>query len=766
MLPQGPTTRREDADLLSGKARFVADDLPPGCLVATFVRSTVAHAVIRGVDLDEARAAPGVIAAFAAGDLGLPPLPEGMLPPAKPRPALARPCLATDRVRFVGEAVAVVVAERLELAVDAAEAVTLDLEVLDAVVDAEEAASSPTLLFPEHGSNLVLDFPPDADAGVDTAPVVVRATFVNQRVAPVPLETNAVLAVPGGDWDLEVRLSTQAPFRARDALAGALGLAPEAVRVIAPAVGGGFGAKGGLYPEEVVVAAAALRLGRPVVWQETRSENLLAMTHGRAQTQHVELAAGADGVLVGLRTRTVTNVGAYPWRGVISTRTSRNMASGVYRLPRIEQRSQAVVTNTTPLGPYRGAGRPEAAALIERAMDLLAAELKLDPAEIRRRNFVPPEAFPYTTATGAVYDTGEYAEVLDRVLELGRYQEARAEQAARRRAGDTMAMGVGLSTFVEVSGGGWEFGAVRVERDGSVTVLSGGSPHGQGHETTFAQVAARLLQVPLEAVRVRHSDTAVVPRGFGTFGSRSAQMAGSAIHNAGEAVLSQARDLAAELLEAAPEDVVLADGKLAVAGVPSRSLSWADLAVAAADRDGALAAEADFAAVDGGTYPFGAHLAVVDVDTETGLVRLRRLAAVDDCGRVLNPVLVEGQVHGGLAQGVGQALFEGVVYDQDGTPLTGNLITYGIPGPADLPSWDVAKTETPTPRNPLGAKGVGEAGTVGSTVAVQNAVIDALRPFGVRHLDLPLSPQRVWEALRAERRGPSAPGREPGSGLP
>ena len=750
-----PAQRREDVPLITGSARYVADLPVDGCLSAVFVRSPITHGRLTGIDTDDARSAPGVVDVCVARDLGLPPIPETVFPPLSPRAQFSWPPLATDTIRFAGEAFAVVVAESLPAAVDAAELVVANIDPLNAVVDPLDAmADGAPLLFPAHGSNLVIDVPPGEQNALEGAEVVIRSQFRNQRVAPVPLETNAILALLAGEG-LEVFASTQVPFRLRDGLCAALGMDPSTVRVIAPAVGGGFGAKGGVYPEHLVVAALARRLNRPVRWVQERSENLMAMTHGRGQVQEVELGARRDGTLVGLRARTISEAGAYPWRVGIPTRTTRLMAGGVYRVPRVQVHTQAVVTNTTPVGPYRGAGRPEAAAMMERAMDMLAAELDLDPAELRRRNFIRAGEFPYRTASGAVYDTGDYEHALDEALKLADYEALRREQAERRARHDPIALGIGLSTFVEVSGGGWEHGTVRVNSDGSVTVTTGSSPHGQGHETAFAQIASSALGVPYEAVRVLHSDTAVVARGVGTFGSRSGQMGGSAIFNAANEVVSLARLLAAHLLEASPQDVDLTEGGLAVRGDPSTRLSWAELSAAAADPvrrppgfPGNLAAEADVTAVEGGTYPFGAHVAVVDVDTETGRVTLRRFVAVDDCGSIINPMIVEGQVHGGLAQGVAQALFEEVRYDADGNPVTVSLAEYAMPSAADLPSWLIGQTVTPTDRNALGIKGVGESGTVGSAVAVQNAVVDALRPWGVTHLDMPATPQRVWEALR------------------
>jgi len=780
-------SRVEDPELLRGRRPFVADLSTAGVLHARFVRSSAAHASIRNLDVAPARRADGVVAVFTAADLDLPGL--GEFPPPPPgsdRAHLRRPVLARERVRFVGEAIAVVVATSEAAAADAAELVEVDLDPLPALVDplAAVGADAP-LLFPEAGTNVVIDLGAPGPAGTaGTGPGVqasrspwyagshplgeaagaarddagghtIRARFHNQRVAPVPLEPSGVLARPGAGGRLTVWTSTQAPFGVRAGLCGALGLSEDEVRVIAPAVGGGFGAKGGLSPEQVVVAAAALALGRPVRWVETRSENLVAMAHGRGQVQDVELTAGADGTFRRLRAHTVTDVGAYPWRGGIPTRTARLMANGPYRLPALEVRSLAVVTNTTPVGPYRGAGRPEATSMLERAVDLMAAELGMDPVELRRRNLLRPEEFPYETATGASYDSGDYAAALDAAVDLVGYDELRATQRSRRRAGDPNALGIGVACFCEISGSGSEYGAVRVGTDGAVTVTTGASPHGQGHETTLAQVVAEVLGVGLADVRVVHSDTAAVPRGVGTFGSRSGQLAGSAAHRSAEEVLTTARDLAARLLEADPADIVADGGRLSVAGVPARGLGWAELAREADAAGVTLAAEDDFAQA-GGTYPFGTHVAVVEVDTETGRVALRRLVAVDDCGTVVNPIIVAGQVHGGLAQGVAQALFEAVSYDAEGNPLTATLIDYLVPSAADLPSFELGETVTPSPRNPLGVKGIGESGSVGATAAVQLAVLDALRPFGVVHLDPPYSPERVWTALVEARRPPAS----------
>ena len=743
--------RREDPALLTGAAGFMADVVVPGMLHAAFVRSYAAHGVLRDVDLTEAKERPGVVAAYVAADLGLPDIPEWPRAEGPPRPELARPCLARDRVRYVGEPVAVVVARTAADAADAVEQVVVDIEPLPAVVD-PMAAMEPgaPVLFEAFGSNVVLELHPDDPfpgerGALEGAEVVARARFVNNRVAPVPMEPNGILAQPAPDGRLDCLVSCQAPFAVRAGIARALGRDEASVRVHTPAVGGGFGAKGGVYPEHLVIAAVADRLGAPVRHVETRSENLVAMSHGRGQVQEIALGARRDGTVVGLEARTVTDVGAYCWRGAIPFRTARLMATGPYRIPRLSLTSLGVVTTTTPIGPYRGAGRPEAAAMLERAMDLLADELGMDPVEVRRRNLLRPDELPIRTHTGAHYDSGDYARALDHVLELAGLDDLRAEQAARRAARGPRQLGVGVSTFVEISGAGAEYGAVALQADGTVVLATGASPHGQGHETTLAQVVSDVFDVPMTQVVVVHSDTDRVARGTGTFGSRTGQLAGSAAHRAAEAVVELARRRAADLLEAAPEDVVAVPGGLSVAGVPARGLTWGELAAAAPS--GELRAEDDFAQ-EHGTYPFGAHLAVVAVDVETGRVTLERLVAVDDCGTVVNPMIVAGQVHGGLAQGAAQALFEEVRFDATGNPSTATLADYGMPSAAELPSFELGETVTPSPRNPLGMKGVGESGSVGATAAIQNAVVDALRPYGVRHVDMPLTAERVWRAIR------------------
>ena len=753
-----PALRSEDPRFLRGEGRYL-DNLPiDGALRAMFVRSMMPHARLGAVDVGAARTMPGVAAVFTANDLSIPALPpsgnvEGVVESAELEHAFSRDVLARDVVRFVGEPVAVVLAETAAHAEDAAEAVLVEYDPLPVVIGPEEAiADDAPLLWPRLGSNVAERFEvrwdDDVLAGAD---VVVRERFVNQRLAPVPMETDAVAVVPDGQGGFTVWASTQVPFDIRDDLAELLGVPKERVRTIAPDVGGGFGAKLQIYPEFRVVAAVAARLGRPVRWAETRSESMVGLTHGRAQVQLVEIGARRDGTIVGLRADVIADMGAYPIAAFLPT-TTQEMLTGVYAIRDVACRGRAVVTNATPIGPYRGAGRPEATALIERAIDLVAAELAMDPVDVRRRNLIPVDAFPYETASGEDYDVGDYGRAFDAALRIAGYDDLRAEQRARRDRGDSVELGIGLSTYVEVTSfSSKEFAAVEVHDDGSVTVMTGTSPHGQGHETAFAQLASGILGVAFDDVRVTHSDTGQVRRGAGTWGSRSLQAGGSSVAERSGEVADKARTLAAHLLEVDVADLgEPTDGRFSVAGAPERSITWAELAQAASDparlpagMDDGLRAEGVYRE-PGSTFPFGAHVAVVEVDTQTGDVRLVRHIAVDDCGRILNPVLVEGQVHGGLAQGIAQALYEQVLYDEAGNPVTGTLTTYGIPSAAEFPWFETERTETPTPLNPLGAKGIGEAATIGSTPAVQNAVIDALAPFGVRHLDMPFTPERVW----------------------
>ncbi|MDA8047125.1 MAG: xanthine dehydrogenase family protein molybdopterin-binding subunit [Actinomycetota bacterium] len=769
----GTQVRRvEDPDLLAGRGTYVGNLRVPGLLSAVFVRSPLAHARIEGIDKSEALQYPGVVDVLTADDLGVAPFHGFMVL----NEACARPPLATEKVRFVGEPVALVVATTEAQAMDAAEAVVVDYDPLPAAPGMKEAvADGAPLQFEQVGSNVVAGMAGAGGDGLAGAAHVVRAQLENQRIAVVPMEGDAIAAVPGGcgagpEYDryrMTVYVSTQMPHGFARTACRILGYAAEELRVVAPHVGGGFGAKAGAAAEHVCVVAAARHLGRPVRWVQTRSENMVAMPHGRGQMQWIEMGFDTDHRLTGMHCRVLGDAGAYAgFGGALAIGPTRTMAQGVYAFPTIRYDVAAVVTNTTPMGAFRGAGRPEAAEFLERMMDIAAAELGVDPVELRRRNLLDPFDGTFTTVMGTPYDNGDYQRALDAALAVAGYDRLRAEQAERRATGDRWQLGIGVGVYVEITagGGGEEFGAVEIHRDGTATIRVGTSAHGQGHATTFAMIVSDRLGIAIEDIRFVQSDTAAVPRGGGTGGSRSLQVGGSAVLAATEQVLERARQLAATELEASADDIVVHDdGRLGVAGVPSRTVSWSDLARAAAGSgDGSgLAAEVDFK-VEGATFPFGAHVALVEVDTETGRVRPIRHVAVDDCGRIVNPLLVAGQQHGGIAQGMSQALWEEVVFDEGGNPLTANLADYAMPSAAELPSLEASNTETPTYRNPLGAKGIGESGTIGSTPSVHNAVVDAVSHLGVRHIPMPCTPERVWRAIReAAERGPVTPWSEP-----
>jgi carbon-monoxide dehydrogenase large subunit len=566
------------------------------------------------------------------------------------------------------------------------------------------------------------------------------------------MEPNGCIAIPEGD-SMTFYASTQTAHGLRDALAPNLGFEPENLRVIAPWVGGGFGPKAGLYIEHVLCGKAAQELARPVRWTEQRGENMVAMAQGRAMVMNAELGVNNDGSIVGLRARVVADGGAYPALGAILPMLTMQLSQAVYDIPAIDFFAQSVVTNTTFIGPYRGAGRPEATQMVERILDKAAHSIGMDPAELRRKNYIQPDAFPLTTLVGSNYDSGEYERALDAVLEASGYSELRAEQARRREADDPTLLGIGVSSYVEVTapiGLHVEYGSCEINDDGSATIKVGTSSHGQGHDTAFSMLVTEILGIPMDQVNHVDADTEDVPRGAGTLGSRSLQTAGSAVYEASKVVLDKGKQLAANLLEASVDDIVVGEGALQVAGVPAKSVSWTELAAAAAEQniEGGLAHELDFDGSDA-TYPFGSHVAVVEIDRETGRVDLIRHIAVDDCGTILNPMLVNGQQHGGIAQGIGQALWEHVRYDEDANPVTASLMDYLMPSAAEFPSFEVSNTETASPRNPLGAKGIGESGTIGSTPAVHNAVCDALVHLGVEHVDMPCSPQTVWNALQS-----------------
>lgn len=753
-----PVLRKEDPGILEGKTQYYDDLAVAGLLHTAFVRSTVAHATLTGIDTSDAAAMPGVVGVFTAADFDLPTVHGFIMLPT----TMNRPPLAQEKVRFVGDIVAMVVAESKAQAMDAAEAVIVDYDELPVLATVASAlAEGAPLIHEAQGSNVANAMGTGPVEGVlDDADHIVHEVIVNQRVAPVPMEPGGIVAIPGEpDGGLSIWVSSQGPHGVRDEIAMLLGLDPATIHARNAAVGGGFGAKQGMVVEHLLVAKAALVLGRPVKWAETRSENMVSMWHGRGMVHDVQLGLKRDGTITGLKVFTNAEAGSYAAIGAFLPFFTQMMAANVYVVPKVEFNWQAVLTNSTPVAAYRGAGRPEAIHMMERVLDIAADDLGIDPVAIRRMNFIQPDAFPYmpNTGLGATYDTGEYEKALDAALEYSGYDALRAEQQARRQSGDRMLMGIGVSSYLEISAPmvlTQEFGSVEIEDDGTVTARVGTSAHGQGHETAFSQIVASTLGVPFENVRVLHSDTDEVPRGGGTGGSRSGQIGGSALLVASQEVLAQAKRLAAHLLEANPDDIVLGDNGLEVAGVPASKLAWADLAAAVKDpakRPEGLAErlqhELDFQA-GGSSFPFGSHVAVVEIDSETGRVELVRHIAVDDCGTIINPLIVGGQQHGGIAQGVAQVLWEQVQYDEDGNPITANLMDYAMPSAAELPSYETYNTVTPTPLNPLGAKGIGESATLGSTPAVHNAIIDALSHRGVRHIDMPCTAERVWRALQ------------------
>jgi carbon-monoxide dehydrogenase large subunit len=764
--------RTEDPRLLTAGGVYVDDLREPdlqGAARATFVRSVVAHARITGIDTSAALEQPGVVAVLTAADMNdIPPPPPAAEPDPDAPPAeapmplggkYAEPLLAIDTVRFVGEPIAIVLTDSTYQGEDAAELVSVDYDVLPAVPSIEAALGDETHLFPDAGTNVCTQGGGDTsdDSVFDGLDVVVEGDVVNQRVAALPMEGRATAAV-FKNGKLTVWTSTQNAQIARLILTS-IGLPPDAIRVVAPDVGGGFGAKIGVDREAIVVAWAAKHTGRPVRWVETRYENLTAMTQGRAQVHHIKIGGTRDGQIKAYRIEIVQDTGAYPRMSGFLPSLTVLMSPGVYDIPHVQAKYKVVVTNGTPIAAYRGAGRPEAAATIERAVDWFAAEAGLDPVDVRRRNFIKNEQFPFVTKTGAPYDSGDYEGVLDKVLKQSGYEQLRAEQRKRRDDGDVKQLGIGLASYVEITAadaGAGETARIDVHDDGTATVYTGSSSHGQGHHTAFAMLVQDELGIPMDRVEVIHGDTDLIPEGVGTYASRSLQLGGSAVHKAAIEVKDEAAKRAANLFEASEQDVVLdkESGRWHIAGDPDKSLSWAQVAEAADEKT--LTANVRFTA-DRPTFPFGAQLSLVEVDTETGKVTLVRHVTADDAGPVLNPVLLEGQRHGGIAQGAAQALVEEIRYDADGNPLTSTLADYGAITAAELPSFELVTSETPTDVNPLGVKGIGEAGTIGATPAVQNAVIDALAHLGVRHVDMPTTPERVWTAIqkaaKAEKAG-------------
>ncbi len=748
--------RKEDPSLLLGTDLYYDDMDVPGVGFVHFLRSPFAHARITSIDTSFAVDQPGVRGVWTAENLEMKPF----LGFPMFDPVFARPPLAVGKVRFVGDIVAVVVADTRGQAVDAAEQIDVDYDPLDAVTDQEAAlAEGAPILFEDHGSNVVFE----TNNGVEDDPVanaerVVEARVHSQRLAGVPMEPNGCLVVPGDDGHLTVWIPSQNAIAVRDAIVGQLDLDPANVRVAAPVVGGGFGSKAGAYTEFMITTKLAQVLGQPVKWTEVRSENMVAMAQGRDMVLTARLGITNDGVITGLDMHANAATGAYPAVGGFLTFFTQLMCQGPYKIPELRYRAVSAATNNTHIAAYRGAGRPEATQLLERVMDLAAAELGIDPIEIRRKNLLTPDMFPLTTHGGSNYDNGEYLVALDRAMEEIGYEERRAEQAARRASGDPRQLGIGVCSYVEITaptGLHVEYGRVDVHPDGTATAKVGTSSHGQGHDTAFSMLVSDVLGIPMENVTLHQSDTDLVPKGSGTMGSRSLQAGGSAVFVAAEKVMEKAKQLAAHMLEAAETDIVKSDGGLQVAGVPASAIGWGDLAAAANDEsklpegmEPGLFFEHDFDGQDA-TFPFGTHISLVEVDTDTGETTMLRHVAVDDCGKILNPMMVTGQQHGGIAQGIAQALFEGVEYDEYGTPITSNLMDYAIPSAAELINFETHNTETPTPRNPLGAKGIGESGTIGSTSAIHNAVIDAVSHLGVKHIDMPLSAQKVWKAIQS-----------------
>jgi len=798
--------RTEDPRLIKGLAHYVDDIKLPDTLHVTFVRSIYAHARLAGVDVSEAAKAPGVVAVYTGRDVAGA---VGPVPCASTLPGTQAPehkVLATDKVYFVGHPIACVVATDAYAARDAADLVVVDYEELTVFVDPVAATGGGAAiheLFPDNVAYKLTAGEGDIEAAFAAADRRLTQRVLNQRLAPVAMEPRGVLArYLAGEGELTVWTSTQIPHLVRTQLALMLGVAENRVRVIAPEVGGGFGSKLNVYAEEALLGWIAIKLGRPVKWIESRRENMQATIHGRGQVGEIEIGCREDGTVTGLRYTVYADLGAYYQllTPAIPTLTGL-MLSGCYKIPAIQINVTGVFTNKMATDAYRGAGRPEATYVVERAMDLVAAELGIDPVEVRRRNFPAPSEFPFKTATGLSYDSGDYEATLSKALANVGYEELRAEQ--RRARAEGRLVGIGVSTYVEIcamgpsqamAAGGWESATVRIEPTCKVTVLTGASPHGQGQETSFAQLVGDELGVDINDVTVIHGDTSIVQYGIGTFGSRATAVGGAAVYFCVQKLKEKATKIAAHLLGASAEDVVFANGRFSLKSARRKTADAADAAdptevsapvlpagqdpasvlptpdtesaASVALQDVALAAHhakklppdtepglsaTHFFEPKNFTFPFGAHIAVVEVDAETGEISLRRYVAVDDCGRVINPMLVDGQVQGGIVQAIGQALYEEVVYDEQGQLATGTLMDYAVPRASMIPWLELDRTETPTDVNPMGVKGAGEAGTIGATPAIVNAVVDALSPFGVRHLDMPIRPETVWRTLDGRR---------------
>jgi carbon-monoxide dehydrogenase large subunit len=771
--------RREDPRLIQGRGTYVDDLKVTGMRHLAFKRSDIAHGKITSIDTSAAAKMDGVEAVYTGADIAkvLGPMPIGTPFPSPPHYAVA-----IDTVRYAGEPVAVVVASDRYTARDAADAIVISYDSLPAVIDPELAMTGqPAVIHPDFANNLAVALVPSGtgvaadlssvdntavDKAFADAEVVVSQRMMNHRLVPNAMEPRGVLAhwEPGKET-MTIWSSTQNPHILKTMIAAMNGLGQHQVRAIAPEVGGGFGAKINIYGEEYVCSVVSKMLGLPVKWIEDRTEAFVATTHGRDIIGYIDVAARNDGKVLGLKMRLIADIGAYNMllTAAIPTLTML-MANGTYDIPAIRTTLTEVFTNKTPTDAYRGAGRPEATYFLERAMDMLAAELQIDPAEVRRRNFIRSDQFPYQTQMGAVYDSGDYAKALDAALAAANWDALKAERDAMRK--DGRLVGLGLAMYVEVCGlgpssslptGGWEHGQVTIERDGRITATTGASPHGQGNETTFAQMLADQFSVPIEHITILHGDTGIVKQGIGTFGSRSQAVAGTALHLAGGKVKKKMAQFAAAMLEASEDDIVFENGMIGVKGAPASAKPFAAVAGYAyvpvplpPGLEPGLSDEAFFEPANN-TYPFGCHISMLEIDRETGEPKLLKLVAVDDAGNLINPLIVEGQIHGGLAQGIGQAMIEEAVYNADGQLMTGSFMDYAMPRAADFPRFELVSTVTPTPSNPLGAKGVGEAGTLGSTPCIVSAAVDALSEFGVRHIDMMLRPEKLWRIIQGGR---------------
>ena len=775
--------RREDPRLIQGRGTYVDDIKITGMLHLAFKRCDIAHGKITSIDTSAAEKMDGVEAVYTGADIAkvLGPMPIGTPFPSPPHHAVA-----FDVVRYAGEPVAVVVASDRYLARDAADAIVVSYDPLPVVVDPEAAMEGkPGVIHKDFPNNLAVALVPSGtgvapdyskidntavDKAFADAEVTISQRMVNHRLVPNAMEPRGVLAhwEPGKDT-MTIWSSTQNPHILKTMIAAMNGIGQHQVRAIAPEVGGGFGAKINIYAEEYVCSVVSKKLGLPIKWIEDRSEAFVATTHGRDIIGYIDVAARKDGKVLGLKMRLIADIGAYNMllTAAIPTLTML-MANGTYDIPAIRTTLTEVFTNKTPTDAYRGAGRPEATYFVERAMDMLARELNMDPAELRRRNFIKPNQFPYQTQMGAVYDSGDYEKALDAALKASNWKGLLAERDQARK--DGRLVGLGLAMYVEVCGlgpssslptGGWEHGQVTVERDGRITATTGASPHGQGNETTFAQMLADQFSVPFEHVTILHGDTGIVKQGIGTFGSRSQAVAGTALHLAGTKVRKKMAQFAAAMLEASEDDIVFENGTIGVKGAPAKAKTFAEIAAYAyvpvplpAGMEPGLSDEAFFEPANN-TYPFGCHISMLEVDRDTGEPKLLKLIAVDDAGNLINPLIVEGQIHGGLAQGIGQAMIEEAVYNEDGQLMTGSFMDYAMPRATDFPRFELSATVTPTPCNPFGAKGVGEAGTLGSTPCIVSAAVDALSPLGVKHIDMMLRPEKLWRIINSASSEPS-----------